>query len=302
MLEKDGGDMIRFISAAAFCLILFGALPISSASGQQSRNNMPTTGPWDRDYQAQKAQEQDARNSALRGPDGLSLGPSRVDYSRYGAINLRMTEDLMGKQEKLLRPQHADLAANAQFLKQPHVGLLRLMPAKAGKIVSVEKLSKEGQIVYAFPGGGAYYSFTKLNHVPDVWADLKLIDGNFEVGFSTEVLGAVTMLGDVALDSLTTESPGVSLLAKYAPPSKATRAKIEHERFKSGVSIESFLFKTAFPVQENRTYALRSIAYGRSDLLVAFRSLRQEEDGSVLLLWKRIEKFPTPKLKAEAKK
>ena len=75
------------------------------------------------------------------------------------------------------------------------------------------------------------------------------------------------------------------------------QAKNEYERFKKGVSLDSHLFKTTLPVQKNMTYALRSIAYDRTDLLIAFRVLRQESDGSVLLLWKRIEKFHTTKLK-----
>ncbi|HEV7859340.1 MAG TPA: hypothetical protein VGO91_12030 [Pyrinomonadaceae bacterium] len=288
--------MIRFIYAASLCLILFGALPVSSVSGQQSRNNMPTSGPYNSAEAAQKGQEQDVRNSIARGPEGSGSG-SHIDYSRYGAINFKMTAILIEEQEKTLRPAKTDLAANAQFLKQPHAGLVRLLPAKAGKVVSVEKLGKEGPPV-TFPGGGAFYSFTKLNHVPDVWSDLKFIDGEFEVAFGPEVLGALTMLGDVPLDSLTIENPALSLLAKYAPPSNVKQAKSEYERFKKGVSLENYLFKTAFPVQQNMTYALRSIAYDRSDLLVAFRMLRRETDGSVLILWKRIEKFPTPKLKA----
>jgi hypothetical protein len=175
------------------------------------------------------------------------------------------------------------------------------LPESTSKVVSVEKLSREPKHAYTLPGGGAYYSFTKLNHVPNLWADLRFTDGKLEVAFGMEVVGALTMLGDVPLDSLTTESEGVSLLAKYEPPSEVKRAKREHERFKGGVALDHLLFKTAFQVQKNMTYALRSIAYNRSDLLVAFRVLRQEEDGSVLLLWKRIEKFPTPKLKVESK-
>jgi hypothetical protein len=291
--------MIRLICAATFCLLLFGTLSTQPVDAQQSRNNIPTTGPWDSAEQMRKAQEQAAINSTAHGPDGSVRGTGRVNYSRYGTLNINATQVLIDKQEKMMQPAKADRTANAQFLKQPHVGLLRLMPERAGKVVSVEKLGKEP--AYTFPGGGAFYSFTKLNHVPGLWADIKLTEGKLEVAFATEVLGALTMLGDVPLDSLTTESEGLSLLAKYEPPSKAKQARSEHERFKGGVALDRHLFKTAFQAQENTTYALRSIAYGRSDLLVAFRVVRQEDDGSVLLLWKRIEKFPTPKLKTESK-
>jgi hypothetical protein len=46
----------------------------------------------------------------------------------------------------------------------------------------------------------------------------------------------------------------------------------------------------------NNSYVLRSIDYARSDLLVAFRIVRQDSDGSVVLLWKLLKKYPTPAL------
>src|SRR5262245_47423164 len=43
-------------------------------------------------------------------------------------------------------------------------------------------------------------------------------------------------------------------------------------------------------------YALRSIDYDKSDILVAFRVARKEIDGSVVILWKRHERFSRPDL------
>jgi hypothetical protein len=201
----------------------------------------------------------------------------------------------------MLRPTAVERATYAQFLKQPHSGLVRLLPEK-DKVVSVERLGKEGSTVYLFSGGGAYYSFTKLDHWADAWADLKLKNGNLEVAFRPDVLGAITMLGDVPIESLTSDSLGVSILAKYARPVERMRAMSEYERFKGGVTLAGYELQTQVPIHENKTYALRSIAYGRSDLLVGVRVVKQNEDGSVLLLWKRLHKFSVPKLKAADRK
>jgi hypothetical protein len=41
---------------------------------------------------------------------------------------------------------------------------------------------------------------------------------------------------------------------------------------------------------------VRSVDYGGSDVLVAFRVVRQDADGSVVLLWKMLKKFDKPVL------
>lgn len=288
--------MLRLIATAA-CLIVLIGVNISPVRGQ-TRNNPPTSGPWNMEEERQKAQQREAINSARYGPDGSSSGARGADNQRH---SFDFARDLRGKQEKMLRPTAVERATYAQFLKQPLAGLVKLLPEK-DKVVSVERLGKEGPTVYMFPGGGAYYSFTKLNHWPDAWADLKLRDRKLQVAFEADVVGAITMLGDVPIESLTSDSPGVNVLETYPRPVDIRQAKSERERFKGGVTLAGYELQTQVPVHENKTYALRSIAYGRSDLLVAVRVVKHNEDGSVLLLWKRLDKFSAPKLKAAARK
>jgi hypothetical protein len=242
-----------------------------------------------------KSQLREANDSIRKGPDGWS------NFARKdGRYAYETGPDLIGWPEESLRPTKAEYATHAEFLKQPHVGLVRLLPPSL-KVVSVDQLGKEKPAGPKVPGGGAYYSFTKLNHVPGYWADLKLSEGNLEVAFGPDVVGAITILGDVPLDSLTSDSPGVSTLATYARPLMSDRAKRDNERFKSGVTLAGYSLLTQAPVHENTTYALRSIAYGRSDLLVTVRVVKKNDDGSVLLLWKRIDKLSKPKLKEAPK-
>lgn len=45
---------------------------------------------------------------------------------------------------------------------------------------------------------------------------------------------------------------------------------------------------------DNHTYILRSISYERFDVLVAFRMVRKDTDGSLILLWKKLKRIPHP--------
>jgi hypothetical protein len=252
------------------------------------------------DDMRQKAQMQEANASLKQGPAGRS-------YFEHGSpYAFNKNTALFRHREDLLKPTQAERATHAQFLKQQHVGLVRLFPSRVSpygaKVVTVDTLTKEQQNAAIYPGSGAFYSFTTKNHLPGARADIWLKDGNLVVGFGSEVLGALTILGDVPIDSLTIDSPGVRTLATYSPPSESEQAESEHQRFKDGVVLANYPFQTQRPVYENTTYALRSIAYGRSDLLVAFRVVKQDSDGSVLFLWKRLSKFSTPKFKEAARK
>jgi len=280
--------MIRLIFAVVISIFILG-LSISPIYGQQRNDNRfgTTNVPWNIEDQRLKAQLREANDSLGYGPDG------RSNFDRKDPYAFDTNTDLSARWEQRLEPTRAERATHAQFLKQPHVGLVRLLPYS--KVVTIDDLSKGTPKKLRFPGGAAFYSFTKLNH--SGWgADLKLKDGNLEVAFGPDVIGAVTTLGDIPIDSLTPDSPGVSTLATYAPPLERKQAQSDYERFERGLTLSGHTFQTQVPVHENTTYALRSIAYGRSDLLIAIRVVKQNADGSVLLLWKRIDKFSTPKL------
>jgi hypothetical protein len=294
--------MIRLIFAAVFSIFALG-LSISPVYGQKDDNRFgtPGSGNWNMEDLRLKAQLTEIKGSIPRGPDG----PSNFDLE-HGKPDISHSRRVLAtaQAEKILQPTRSERATYAQFLKQPHVGLVRLTQ-RAG-VVSVDELSKDKPkdkppVLLMIPGGGAFYSFTTLTHLPGDWAEIKLNDGNLEVAFGPAVLGALTILGDIPIDSLTTSSPGVSTLATYARPLEGTQASSDRERFRGGITLAGYPLQTQVPVHENTTYALRSIAYGRSDLLVAVRIVQQDDDGSVLFLWKRIDKFSTPKLKAAAR-
>jgi hypothetical protein len=55
-------------------------------------------------------------------------------------------------------------------------------------------------------------------------------------------------------------------------------------------------YGSRLPVEVRSTYLLRSIGYSTSDVLVAFKAVREDSDGSIILAWKLLKKYPVPEL------
>jgi len=205
------------------------------------------------------------------------------------------------KKEKLsLAPTAEDKASFAEFLKQRNTGLIRILPRGL----------YEGRI--KIRGAGAYYSFTRLTHEYGYGSDIELQmfplipssdDASplippyiFLTGFAGADYGFFVPLGDVPLEEVKLEHDGVKLLAGYRPPSAEPRARAEARLAGYGFKQGLYEYKHDAAVIVNCTYALRSIVYDRSDVLVAFRVVRQEIDGSVVILWKMLKRFSPPAL------
>lgn len=62
------------------------------------------------------------------------------------------------------------------------------------------------------------------------------------------------------------------------------------------ITIPSSSVLTQAPPEIGSTYLVRSIVYNRSDLLVAFKVTRQDDDGSAIILWKTLKQYKTPEL------
>ncbi|MGQ0761053.1 MAG: hypothetical protein ACT4OT_03410 [Acidobacteriota bacterium] len=203
-----------------------------------------------------------------------------------------------------LAPSAADRTNNASFLRHSNTGLIRLLP----RIHKHSKFYKPNQSV-KINGGGAYYSFANLSHEYGYGSDLKLaatirIYSGIEappsyellVGFTGYDYGMMTNLGDVLLETLTHDDPHAQFMANYKPPREKPEARSEFRRFRAGVSIDGQTYKRSLAIQVGSTYLLRSINYGESDVLVAFRIVREDSDNSLIIAWRMLKKFAPPKL------
>jgi hypothetical protein len=195
-----------------------------------------------------------------------------------------LREQLKQKQEEFLAPSAEDRARFAEFLGQRDTGIARLMPReKYRDVLTIRE-------------GGAYYSFTKLSNSYDRDPQIGLEQEQFSTGFAGADFGFLLSLGDVPLESVALDRESTQYLAAFAPPNSEPEAREQQRRSAYGFAIGPSRYKGRLPVIVNGTYILRSISYERFDVLVAFRVVRQDTDGSVILLWKKLREFSTPYL------
>ena len=192
--------------------------------------------------------------------------------------------DLKDTEQQFLAPSAKDREKYADFLGQPDTGMIRLLPRE----VFQDKLTIQG--------GGAYYSFARLTHEYGYGSDIDLQQNQFGVGFAGADFGFLTRLGKVAIEEVTLDHPAAQFLSTFAAPTADPGAREQQKRAASGFDVNGFTYQNRVKVKGKNSYLLRSVGYGVSDLLVAFRMVSQDDDGSVVIVWKILERFPVPQL------
>ena len=217
--------------------------------------------------------------SASAGASAQTIDRAQLE-TEIDTLHERMKEI----EKQLLAPAPEDYEAFASLLQQPGSGVFRLLPRE----------KYDGRL--SVRGGGAYYSFTRLKHEYGHGSDIELQQGNLSVGFAGADFGLLTMIGDVPLDEQLLEHPAVEYLSHFKAPVKESDARAQSRQVAMGLTINEITYKRDLPAIVNKTYVVRSINYEQTDILVAFRVVRREADGSVVIIWKTLKKFPVPRL------
>lgn len=215
-------------------------------------------------------------------------------------------------EKKSLKPAKEASSKYAQFLKSRHTGLFVLLPREKydpqvngrhiGSNIPGEAAPTpgfqwaNGRRSSDVRGGGAYYSFTSRTHQYGDATHLSLEQGHFLVGFAGANYGFLTNLGDVPLESVSRNTPAAKFAASYKRATYIGNARKEHHRFGQGVVVDGITFTNRLPLVPNSTYVVRAINYDNSDLLVAFRVVEVESDGTALILWKLLKRYSTPQV------
>ena len=192
--------------------------------------------------------------------------------------------EIAALEKKLLATSNADREEFAAFLTQSDTGLIRLLPR--------EKFDRK---LMTLSGGGAYYSFVRKTHEYGQGSDISLEQEQLSVGFAGADYGMLLNLGDISIDQVTSELVPVRALIEYVPPTKESEARAEYQKLWQGVDLAGFTFKSRLPAKVSNTYLLRSISHGRSDTAAAFRVVRKDTDGSMIVVFKVLKKVPAPK-------
>jgi hypothetical protein len=238
---------------------------------------------------AQSSYEIDSPQLRLRQLE-LNMRAIREGWTAVKKKSLKGTEQQLGARERArLNPPQELLNMDSAFLKQPATGLFRLMAVGDtgdSLVINTPILGKDATIV-PIAGGGAYYSFTTLGHDQGLGADLHLINGVFETGLNNNSLGILMRLDSRPLESVSIETPILATLATYSPPWRLEDWKKERKVLSEGVSRGGMFYRSRIPADVDANYAMRSVVFGSSDVLVVFRVLSQNWDESINIIWKR---------------
>ena len=250
-------------------------------------------------------------------PDPPGLAPS-WDRLRPTFYDKRLTEG----QKKILYPSPEDEAAFAALRARGDSGLFRLLPKGKYEFNDLLAADRDPDTILPILGGGAYYSFAKNTHKFGPWSDIRLENNRLSASATSKAIGIITTLGNVPLESVTSGTPGLSFLVNLVPPKTYSGLADMHRRVSQGLESSGFVYGLASEAIPNTTYALRSILYKKdgylvypnepytrlgvskigydgSDIIVALRVLRRNEDGSLEILWKSLQKFRSPRIKGE---
>ena len=189
-------------------------------------------------------------------------------------------------EKKVLAVSDTDREKFVAFLKQPQTGMIRLLPREM-----YDGNTKRG---LAIRGGGAFYSFVLNTHEYGRGSDIALEQGHLSVGFAGADYGMLLNLGDISLDQVATDHVATRALLGYMPPTKEAEIRAEKRRLWQSIELTGFNFKGRVPATVSNTYLLRSISIDSSDIVAAFRIVRKDTDGSLILVFKVLKRFPKP--------
>lgn len=215
------------------------------------------------------------------------------------------------EQKKRLLPHAEDKQIYHAFLQQPDTGLIRLFLDRNCQTFFL--ISAEEHCLDYIPGS-SFYSFREKEHTIENLADIRLKNG-FLISDGTLSQGMLVKLGDREIHSVTVNDSGIKFLQDFKPEAYSRDALNQYLELVNGVKEGEFFYRKSLPASPNTTYAMRVVAYrgsywrryrgfvfnmlagdDRKDLILVFRVLRRDYDGSISLLWKILERRKAPKV------
>lgn len=219
-----------------------------------------------------------------------NVGDSGPQNARLGRTPYPKAEPQVIK-EGLLGITEADIEPHQSLLNQPNTGLIRLLPRESNDS-EVYKVEKKLDM----RGGGAYFSFHFRAHPYGYGSDISLDRQLLSVGFAGADYGLLTDIGNVDIENFDINDVRATFLLSYKPPTKEADARLEGRKLYPNFSVDGVAYTRSIRSDVNHTYLVRSIVYDGYDVLVVFRIVKKDEDGSLIIAWKLLKEFPAPKL------
>ena len=317
--------MKKTINLAVFVVLSFFSshlyaqttTPTPNAQQQAENQRQLEAQRQEQQRQIQVRREQNARFDDLRRMSenpNIKIKPVSEIRNATPLPNVKLSRE----QKVLLAPDSSDLLTYAAFLKQPKTGLIKLFP-DAGCEENTQIVRADAECLKWIPNSG-FYSFRRNKYVGEPLADIRY-KGGFLISDSLLSQGIMTALGNFPLENVSLADKQLRFLADYEPEPESRDAAAQAEKITSGIKAGNYIYRNSWKMSENTTYALRVIAYrgafyfpfqgqkfnlldgdARKDIIIAFRIIRKNADGSITLLWKELSRKDSPKLMFSGKK
>ncbi len=219
------------------------------------------------------------------------------------------------KEMAAVAPSSRVLNEYSTFLNAPNTGVFRLVPdagcAASDKVIN----ASEKCLKYTMPGAGNSFSFRTERHRITHLADITLVGDRLKIT-GVFMHGMMANVGDVPIDTVSLNSPGMKFVSDFAPSTNADSVSEIDGKLSRGVEHDGFRYAKEMAATENSTYVLRAVAYRgnvmrsasgvayneldydkREDIIVVFRIVESAGDGSVTIVWKQLADLESPKIK-----
>jgi hypothetical protein len=249
-----------------------------------------------------------------------NLSKTNVVTAKNGEDNPRIILESLYRrstdgERHLLSAEKDDLSKYEKLLTQPNTGMTKLVRDFGCDEYSSIPPNKQICLEFSMPGGGSAFSFRQADYQFWKLSDL-LYDGRSFIAFGQMSLGFIVDLGDVPLDTVRSDSLDLSYLTNFEPHTDIASVTKQNNDLVDGIRSDGRLYKKFLPVVVNDTYVMRSIAYKgkvpmkhfeisyneldfdkRKDVIVTFRVVRSDINGTVTLAWKILQRKVAPELK-----
>lgn len=302
---------MRLTISLIFGVLIFAVLSQSPTAAQEpAAKDQAAT-----DAARQKAERDFLRNVSRRPDFGRKedprppgrpqiKGPTAIRPSSEQKLRLSPAADVLSKYSDILRRTDArlvklfpDLGCVEQFVVRTEKPCLNYIPHSS------------------------FYSFRKDNYSDRWLSDIGFKNDTF---FTDGLLsnGIIVSLGDIPFESVTTRTDGMQFLTDYETARDATEIVAKGRQMAGRIRNKGFEYGWTAPVRENITYAIRSIAYRgrmirsagrgyfynvlegdkRVDVVAVFRVVSKDNDGSITVLWRELDRKKAPKIQVAKRK
>jgi hypothetical protein len=308
---------MRSLRSGLFCLVILFIAQGAFAQAPYDPNNPPPDWVRRRDDNLRALDK-------LNGKDERGMIANRLPPLPSRRIDPVYTKEEIEKMKALSNPEPAVLAAYKDFLAQPHTGIFRIFPEIGCQ--SKNFIRVDGDCGNNFFGMKSYSFREKSLFDRDIeFISEQMISQNF---FAQ---GILVPLGDADPAKLGPGSDGMKFLTDLAAPATMDDARKTYAGFVAGVENSGYKYSDRLIPKEGRTYGFRIIAYrigndvqlaieeefrrgfwpedkrrflavqkdkaNRLDVTIALRVVKKnEDDGSLTIIWKELNRRIAPKL------